>query len=255
MKASYGRYAILGALLAAFMAAMGHLSYLRGLERRQTVVVVSREIPAFQQVDEPSLKLVEVPVSAMTEGALTSLEAARGKYTRGLLVPGTVLRQDHLLEAVGGTLASRLTQGGDARSRAMALKVTPDKGVANTLVPGDKVDVLVAFKVDGALGQGRTTVAKIIAQGIPVLHTTFEKAEGLAATGSREGTVVLQVAPEVAEEIALAETGGAIWLLTTPYSADRITTEGVTVETFISKYQVKVPVAATGAGDKSRGGS
>lgn len=235
MKLNSGRIALLGALVAAVLAATGHIKYLNDLQETVRVVVVTKEVEAFQMLDQSNMTLREMPASAVGSGAIIRLEDAMGQYTRGLLVAGDIVRRAHLVEASGGALAARLTTTGDRSARAMAVRVSAETGVANTLQAGDKVDLLVAVQVERSNG----TAAKIIAQGVPVIFTSFGKDEAMNG-GNRDGTVVLQVVPEVAEELAFAQTSGTIWLLTTPYDAEAQETAGVNADTF----RIKYPVAA-----------
>lgn len=236
MKLGSGRLLLAGALAAATLAAYAHLSYLNSLRETKRVVVTTREIAPFQKLDDSVLTLREVPAAGAAPDAITSLEEARGRFARGLLVVGEPVRASHLVDASGGALAARLTATGDPRARAMAVRVSADTGVANTLQPGDLVDLLVAVHVERPTG----SVSKIIAQGVPVLFTSFDANEALGGT-NREGTVVLQVVPQVAEELAFAQTSGRIWLLTTPYIAQPEETPGFDMAAFQVKYPVVAP--------------
>ncbi len=232
MKPNLGRYALIGALVAAFLAAMGHLEYIRSLDERKTVVVVTREVAPYELLDDSNLTLAEMPANAVQGDVVTNLADARGKYTKGHMVPGQMVHTGHFMTA-SGSLAARVTADGNPRMRAMAIKVLPETSVANTVKPGDKVDLLVSLKIENT--QGRNTITKIIAEAVPVLYTSFEKD---SQTMTREGTVVLEVSAQLAEEIAFAQANGTLTLLTNPFDAQREDSGGVSLDGFLQKHGV-----------------
>jgi len=222
-----GRYALVAAAAAGLVAAVGHAQYLKGLQETEPVVVVARQVEPYTILSEADLRVEHRPKGSAGSGALRDTAQAAGKYTRGLLFPGDILRDAHLADVQGGHLATRLAAEGDPTVRAMAVTVRSDTGVANTLKAGDRVDVLVSVSVDA------DTYSKIIAQSVPVLYTTADSTPG---SGSGSATVVLQVEPELAEEIAFAQGSGSIWLLAAPQNAQEHSTTGMDLAQFRRKY-------------------
>jgi pilus assembly protein CpaB len=248
---SYGRVAIIGALAAAAIAAVSHVRYAQSLEATRQVVVIRKEVKPFEKLAKEHVHLVEVPAkSAAAKEIMTSVDEVVDKYARGFLVVGQPVHQSHLMKTAGSSLSANLTatQDAEAEYRAMALQVSVDTGVASTLQPGDEVDILVAFKGEGSAQQKSTSVAKIIAQKVVVMHTTFKKEQSSTFEGgsaSEEGTVVLKVTPEQAEDLAFAQIGGTIWLLTRPQGASERSTSGVTMESFMAKHGIRQSEPAT----------
>ncbi|HWI61514.1 MAG TPA: Flp pilus assembly protein CpaB [Symbiobacteriaceae bacterium] len=238
MRGSFGRYAILLALVAALFAGLGHINVLKGMQKTATVLVVSKEIKPYELLSEEKVRKEEKAVGAVTKDALTSLDQIKDQYARGLIVPGEVLRQAHLAPAAGGHLATRLTKEGDGSLRAMALSVSADTGVANTLKPGDRVDILVSLQV--ATATGPSTYSKIIAQGVPILYSSVSSTDVSQDMSGEEATVVLEVKPELAEELAFAKGSGTVWLLTVPQGASDHRTAGMDMEAFRQKYGLAV---------------
>lgn len=222
-----GRYALVAAVAAGVIAAVGHIQYLKGLQETEPVVVLARQVEPFTILREEDLRVEQRPKGSAGSGAIRDPAEVAGMYTKGLMLPGDVVRQAHLAEVQGGHLATRLASEGDPGVRAMAVTVQSDTGVANTLRAGDMVDVLASVAVESDV------YSKIIAQQVPVLYTT---AEGSQADGSGGATVVLQVAPELAEEIAFAQGSGSIWLLTAPQGAEQHATSGMDPALFRQKY-------------------
>ncbi len=237
MKGSYGRYALLGALLCALLAAWLNVRFLKAQEQTVSVVTVARELQPYTAIPAEALKVTALPKDAVPADAVTDVKELEGHYSRALLIPGTVMRKGYLVAAGGSNLAARLAVEQAHGMRAMALQVNAATGVAGTLKEGDPVDILVAVKEESEAGG---TFSRIIAQRVPVLFVS----EG---DDSGQMTVVLQVAPEKAEEIAFAQANGLIWLLTSPYgtAAEPTVTTGVNPEVFFDRYGITPDEAAT----------
>lgn len=232
MKGSYGRFALLGALLCALLAAWFNMRFLQARERTVSVVTVTREVQPYTAIPADAVRLVAVPEEAVPADALTELATLQDHYSRALLIPGSVLRRAHLVPAAGSNLAARLAVEKAYDTRAMALQVSAATGVGGTLREGDPVDVLAAINGGGELDG---VFAKVIAQRVPVV---WVQSSGDGLSGGGQSTVVLQVTPEKAEEIAFAQVNGNIWLLTSPYEAEGevVETTGVDLRTFLERY-------------------
>lgn len=240
MRGNLGRLALLGAFVCALLAAWLNIRFLQMQQERFAVLTVTREVPPYTPVGPEALQVAEVPREAVPADAVTDPAALQGRYTRALLVPGTILREAHLVPAGGSSLAARLAAEPSGEVRAMALRVDEATGVAGTLQEGDPVDVLVAINADVAegheAGQGRAprgTLARVIAHRVPVLHVQRDDMGGPSA-------VVLQVTPRTAEEIAFAHANGMIWLLTSPYVGpdEPVATTGVDRQVFLERYGI-----------------
>lgn len=262
MKGSYGRYALVGALVCALLAAWLNVRILKAQEKMVNVVTVTKEVQPYTAIPQESVKLTAVSQDAVHADAVTDPRALEGQYSRALLIPGTVMRKAHLVPGGGSYLAARLAVEQAHDMRAMALQVSEATGVAGTLREGDPVDILVAVRAeqrDAKQPEGQKlpdgTMSRVIAQRVPVLFVQRTDEGG-------PSTVVLQVTPKVAEEIAFAQTNGMIWLLTSPYGKDAqsVETTGVDQQIFFDRYGVKrgddesadagqaKPTSATGSG-------
>jgi pilus assembly protein CpaB len=240
VKASYGRYALVGALVCAMIAAWAHMLYLKSLSLKQEVLVVVKEIAPYTEIPADAVKLVAMNKEGLPTDALSDAGDLTGQYSRTLLIPGTVMRKPHLVEAGGSNLAARLAVEKAYGTRAMAVEVNPATGVAGTLREGDPVDILASIQYQETVGNKSTsaTLAKVIARRVPVVWVQKAADNGSA---DQNMTVVLQVTPDMAEEIAFAQGQGQIWLLTSPYQApaDTVTdTEGVDLERFLARYGI-----------------
>jgi len=243
MKGSYGRYALLGALLCALLAAWLNVRFLKAQEQTVNVVMVAKELQPYTAIPADALKVTTVPKEAVPDDAVTDVSELEGHYSRALLIPGTVMRKAHLVAAGGSNLAARLAVEQAHGMRAMALQVNAATGVAGTLKEGDPVDILVAVTDEADGSESGGTFARIIAQRVPVIYVSDDEDGGTM-------TVVLQVAPEKAEEIAFAQANGQIWLLTSPYGTDAepAVTTGVNPQVFFERYGIRPEEAVTASG-------
>lgn len=217
---------------AGLLAALLAISYLQGASERVRVLVANREIAPFTPLS-PALFTVESwPAQAVPADALADELALNGRYARALILEGTVIRSGHLAAASGatGSLAAKLTETGLPGTRALAIPTDNSTGVGGTVQPGDRVDIIAAVKVEREKAPA-LTFAKVIARAVPVLHRTEGEDVGRA-------TVVVQVTPQVAEEIAYAQLAGRIYLATNPYRIDEESppTEGVTPDRFLERH-------------------
>lgn len=223
---------LLISLAAGLLAAMLAVGYLQGAAETATVLVANQEIAPFTPLTPALFTAQQWPARAVPADALTDRSALTGRYPRALILEGTALRAGHLATASGatGSLAARLTETGQPNTRAFAIPVDSATGVGGTVQPGDRVDIIAAVRVEREKAPA-TTFAKTIARAVPVLHRT----EG---QDSARSTVVVQVSPEVAEEVAYAQLAGTIYLATTPYGVDvnGPPTEGVTPDRFLERH-------------------
>lgn len=229
---SGGSLLLVISLIAGLVAAFLTVSVVRGATRMTNVIVANQEIQPYTAITAEMLSVKQLPASAVSADAVTDPAALVGRYTRGLVLPETVMRSGYLATAAGnsGSVAAKLSEMNVPGVRAMAIAVDNTTAVGGTLQVGDKVDVIAAVKVERN-GAPTTTVSKIIAKAVPVLYST-------PADTAAKATVVVQVTPALAEEIAYAQIAGTVYLITNPYQTELtpITTNGVTPDIFYQRY-------------------
>lgn len=229
---SGGMVILVISIVAGLVAAGLSVSFLKGVARTTTVLVVTQEVPAFTPLTPAMFRTEQLPSSAVPADAVKDQAALSGRYARTLLLPGTVVREGHLATSSGaaGSLAAKLTETGQAGMRAIAIPVDNATGVGGTVQVGDRVDLIAAVRIDRNNAPG-TTFSKVIARAVPVLYVT-------AAEGTAKATVVVMVPAQLAEDIAFAQTAGTVWLATTPFRTETETepTSGVTPDSFIQRY-------------------
>lgn len=229
---SGGMVILVVSIVAGLLAALLSVSFLRGVARTTTVLVATKDIPAFTPLSPDMFRTELQPSSAVPADAVKDMSALTGRYARTMILQGDVIRAGHLATAQGSasSLAARLTETGMPGTRALAIPVDNATGVGGTIQPGDRVDIIAAVRIE-AKNAPTTTISKIIARGVPVLFRT-------EAEGTSKGTVVVQVTPQQAEEIAYAQLAGTIYLATNPYKVDDASqnTKGVTPDSFYATY-------------------
>lgn len=229
---SSGMIILIVSIIAGLAAALLSVSFLRTAAHTVTVLVASKEIPAFTALTPDLFTLRPVAESAVPADAVTDAAQVAGRFNRTLILEGSVMRRGFVAQATGqgGWLSAKLTETGIAGTRAFAIAVDNASAAGGTIEAGDKVDIIAAVKVERANGPA-TTFAKVIAAAAPVLYKT-------APEGSAKATVVVQVAPAQAEAIAFAQVSGTIYLATNPYRPDQAaqSTPGVTPEQFLERF-------------------
>ena len=168
------------------------------------VVVAAVEIPFGQMVEPQHVKVVAMPKGTAPSDAFDSVEKATGRIATFTLLQGDILRGARLAEHLGGsTLASLI----EPTKRAISVRVDDVVGVAGFLLPGNRVDVLVAKK-----GGGRGNAeAETILYDLRVLAV-----DQTASTDKTQPVVVravtLEMTPEEAEKLVKGQAEGRLQL-------------------------------------------
>lgn len=193
------------ALLALFFGLLAGLltfAYISQLDKEETggtaalaesanlvpVVVADQLIPIGATITEEMLRPIQVPDSLLVTGALTDPLDAVGKVARFPLQPGQQVVAANLSEL--STEAS-LSFSVPAGHRAMAVQVDEVVAVGGFVRPGDFVDVVVTYDVNGV------DVSYLAAQDVEVLAVAQTRPlellpaateEGAGGTGTEPGT-------------------------------------------------------------------
>jgi pilus assembly protein CpaB len=190
---------------------------------KKPMLVAARPLPAGTLVKDEDFVVREVAPDAFPEGALLHSDEVRvelrGALLRRYLDAGdTVARGDVLRPRDRGFLAAVLRPG----SRAIAVGVDAVTGAAGLIWPGDQVDLILTQEMDAASAPvSKRIVGETILTNVRVIavdqHFTQGASAGLLATGGNNQrtvarTVTLEVAPDQAERVAVAERLGRLSL-------------------------------------------
>jgi len=191
------------------------------------VVIAEQDIPARTEIGPEMLSVVEVPGSLAVNGALDSVEPLIGETTRYPVAAG----QQVTLAGVGtqskeDSLESVVPRG----MRALSVEVDEIRGVGGLLLPGDRVDVIAVHTADaGGVDSAVTALQaiEVLAVGqkaqepLPPAEGDKAAGSGASASGQRPAdaepqpearTVTLALTPAQAQQLALIQENGKIWL-------------------------------------------
>ncbi|MDP9442368.1 MAG: Flp pilus assembly protein CpaB [Actinomycetota bacterium] len=211
-------FVVVAVVLAALAAGMTFL-YVRGIEARAfneaelvEVFVVTKGVPKGfpgEQAIGDYVVASRIPRKFRPATALTDPTSINGKVAVTELSVNTVLVEGQFVDPRQAqvTFSQRIPAG----QVAITVSVDQVRGVAGLLVPGDKVNILVA---DGGTQRVLFQNVNVIAIGTTAAPQAGETA-AVANPGS--GLITFAVPPEAASRIAFAtQQGGGIYLTLVP---------------------------------------
>jgi pilus assembly protein CpaB len=183
------------------------------------VFVASHDLMIGTVIKESDISTVDW-VGPIPKNAATKMEAIKGRGVMSQLYQGEPIIDSRLAAVgAGGGLAATIPQG----MRACAVRVNEVVGVAGFVVPGMRVDVIVA-----ANDPGQGPRVKTILQNIQVLSAGTDIQKDNEGKPAQVPVVNLLVTPEQAEVLSLASNETRIQLvLRNPLDDASVTTPGV----------------------------
>ena len=191
------------------------------------VVVASRAIPIGTRLTKDDMKVVAWPAKTQVPGAFSNVAAV---VDRGVIAP------IGLNEPITGNRVAGPEQGAGlppiipAGMRAISVRVNEVIGVAGFVLPGTRVDVLVAVDDDGDDSNKKEPMARTVVSNVQVLTagTRYDQIEAKSGESQKSTVVTLAVLPEDGERIALATNEGKLSLvLRNPLDVDPAATKGI----------------------------
>lgn len=174
----------------------------------QPVVVAARAIERGEPLSGAAVKVAFYPADAIPAGAYTavgSMTTAAG--ARRALLPlapnQPILASEISGPRANGGLSVVLAPG----MRAIGVRTTDVAGVGGFILPGDRVDVLVTRPTGG--DAALNTVAQSLAENVRVLGVD-QAADADKPVVSK--SITIEVTPEQAQTIALAQAVGTVTL-------------------------------------------
>jgi pilus assembly protein CpaB len=229
MKRGMRTLVVLG--IAVLMAGVASFSVYEAIRRipvrevevpKAFTIVAAKGLPVGAQIAREDVKVVGWPSDSPVPGSFSSVDPVVG---RGLIAP--VIQNEPLTESKlaplksGAGLPPTIPPG----MRAISVKVNDVIGVAGFVVPGTRVDVLVALT-----RQPDDFMARIVVSNVQVLTagTRYDQEKAKSGEPIQTTVVTLVVTPQDAERIALAAAGGQIMLtLRNPLDQQPTETMGV----------------------------
>jgi pilus assembly protein CpaB len=220
-----------GGFLAALLVAMLMQAMLGGSkpkilneEPKASILVATKNLKIGDTLTKEDMKWQEWPQSSVFAGAITK-DSVKDKPADELALSGRLRRNVSMGEPLsmasvvaeekGNFVAATLGDG----MRAMAIKVKAESSVGGFLMPNDRVDVVMTYEVrlpsDEKVQNASMTVvnkraAQTILENIRIVAVDQKAKEIEEAAIAR--TVTLEVNPQQAEKLALAESMGSLSL-------------------------------------------
>jgi pilus assembly protein CpaB len=192
------------------------------LEMDQVLVALA-DIDIGSKLDAQNVKLEDWPKAKIPEGAVRKLEDVKDKFANARFFKGEPLHVNKISDTLTN-IANKVPAG----YRAMPVKVDEDT-VMKGISPGDRVDVMVFLKRNGAdiPETGAFTILKNVR--VFAVNTNTERANEARGETVNFKTISLLVKPEHARELAVAMAMGKIMLtLRRPDENDEAAGEEVT---------------------------
>ncbi len=185
------------------------------------VLVAAKDLAVGKTLAEGDLKWQTWPVGTAFVGAIVregeqkADDALKGRLIQKVNAGQPVLNSYIFKEGRGNVVAATLEKG----MRAVAIPVKADTMAGGFVIPGDRVDVIMTYKVSAGRGDEtaqteafvRSQASETILENIRVLavdqETTRENENAKVAR-----TVTLAVSREAAEKLSLASEMGSLTL-------------------------------------------
>jgi pilus assembly protein CpaB len=191
------------------------------------VVVATRALPVGTRLTADDLKVVAWPAKTQVPGAFSNVPEV---VDRGVIAPIGLNEPVTTTRVAGPEPGAGLPPIIPAGMRAISVRVNDVVGVAGFVLPGTRVDVLVAVDDDGDDSNKKEPMARTVVSNVQVLTsgTRFDQVEAKSGEAQKASVVTLAVLPEDGERIALAASEGELSLvLRNPLDVDPADTKGI----------------------------
>jgi pilus assembly protein CpaB len=170
------------------------------------VVVPKRDMQPGERITVDDLSVRKVPAEYVDKGAVSpdKYQTAIGQSLSYPVYTGMPLLWAHLESGEAGTFAGTLPEG----KRAMSFSVDVINSISGFLEPRDKIDLFLTYKL------GKQMVTRPLIQNLLVLatdkKTQTDKLGGGEGETNSYNTLTVEVTPEQAEKIVLAQDTGKL---------------------------------------------
>lgn len=190
----------------------------------QPVVVAAADIPEGGALTPVLLSVTQLPVAAIPAGAYPSTDSIVGRVARVAIFKGEAIVPGRLApEGTSAGLEVKITPG----KRAMAVRIDDVAGLSGLIQPNSRVDVMVTIQDQGDNATGSGRVSKLFMSNMRVLSVGQQFDRGADGRAVGAGSATLEVFPDEAERLAVAQREGSIQLVLRGYGdPDSIKTDG-----------------------------
>ncbi len=209
------------------------------------VVVAVQTIERGALLQPSLLKVVNYPADSVPAGAFTDLSQFTGSGPTARIALRAIAANEPIqaskVSGPGGrsTLSGVVTTG----MRAISLRSGDVAGVAGFVLPGDRVDILLTRQIgEGATAQ---TVTQALAENVRVLG--IDQSDDTEADKPQVAkAVTVEVTPEQAQAIALAQSVGSISLALRQVADDSALVRKATTVTDLGRFGARSQPALAG---------
>lgn len=208
----------LNAQRAAFEASRQTEIVVAAPQNQQPVLVVAQDLPAGRILQEDDLVWRNWPEESVGEEFIVfdseaeadkdiAKQALNGSVLRHAMPGGTPLQQNRVVSpGERGFLAAVLSPG----NRAVSVPVDATSGIAGFVFPGDRVDLILTFKVDkGERFERQASQTVLTDIRVLAIDQATANEEGEARVAK---TATLEVTAKEGEKVALALRSGRLTL-------------------------------------------
>jgi pilus assembly protein CpaB len=159
--------------------------------------------------------LSEIPTEAVVTGAVNDLSSVVGKVSDIEIFTGEQILSSKL-NSTGDSNSKTLAEAVEPGMRAITLPVDETSGIAFMITPGNHVDIVGYFlkeEEDEETGEKeKLSYAKMLLENILVLavDNVFPEAGKAGSENPSYTTITLQVTPEQAMELSMAQAEGEL---------------------------------------------
>jgi len=186
--------------------------------RMVNYLVAAHALPAGTLARDEDFGLKSAAPAELPAGALVDSPEIRaslhGALVRRYIDPDMPVTRDDVIRVRDrGFLAAVLEPG----TRAISISVDAATGVAGLIWPGDRVDVILTQDIEAGASIGERIASETILRDIRVIAVDQDIAQGAepsaaSKSGRVPSTVTLQVTPENADKVAVAQHLGHLSL-------------------------------------------
>ncbi|NBN64662.1 Flp pilus assembly protein CpaB [Microvirga tunisiensis] len=175
------------------------------------VLVSTRDIKLGDQIQATDLSWVDWPIEVVPQGAITresqpdAEQTLVGQIAKAPIYVGEPIREQRLINTERGFMAAILPKG----MRAIAVAVEAETTAGGFILPGDKVDVILT---KGSEGSSRVSSETILENVRVLAIDTTTAGEQAEKTLQPDRTATLELSPQQAETVSLAQQLGKISL-------------------------------------------
>jgi pilus assembly protein CpaB len=192
------------------------------------VAIALADIPEGARIDKKQVGTSPWPVQVIPSGAYDEADSVIGRVTRVAVFKGEPLVPGRLAPiGTGPGIEVKISPG----MRAMPVRINDVSGLNGLIQPNARVDMLVTLR------EGPDASAKLFMQNLKVLAVGNRVERSETGEGINAATATLEVTPEQAERIALAQRQGTIQLVLRGYGdPDSVATTGATLADVNSQF-------------------